>query len=87
MAEAGASTKVSCRVGNGESAAVDMGMALTVEIGTEIRALSVVLVALSVVEVVVVLAAMMVAMAIVVTAKEIFAVKTAHVKTLMVAAV
>ena len=62
--EAGTSAKVCCRVGDGESAAVDMGMALTAEIGTEIRALSVVAVALSVVAV---LAAMIAAMAIAVT--------------------
>ena len=59
-------------------------MVLTAEIEMEIGALSVVAVALSVVAV---LAAMIVAMAIAVTAKEISAVKAAHAKTAMVAAV
>ena len=38
--EEGTGAKVCCRVGNGESAAVDMGTALTAEIEMEIRALS-----------------------------------------------
>ena len=85
--EAGTSAKVCCWVDKLELAAVDTGAAWTVV--TEILspvlvALCVVLVALSVAAV---LAAMIVAMAIAVTAKEISAVKTAHAKTAMVAAV
>ena len=82
--EAGTIAKVCCRVGDGESTAVDMAMALAAEIGMEIRALFVVAVALSVVAV---LAAMIAVIAIAVTAKEISAVKLAHAKTAMVAAV
>ena len=78
--EAGTGAKVCCRMDKLESAAVDTGGALTVV--TEI--LSLVLVVLCVVAV---LAAMIVAMAIAVTAKEISAVKAAHAKTAMVAAV
>ena len=84
VSEVGTVAKVCCQVGDGESAAVDMGTALAAEIGMEIRAWLMVAVALSVVAV---LAAMIAAMAIAVTAKEISAVKAAHTKTAMVATV